>query len=240
MLTFLLPYIEQDHIYQRLDKTTWDPKVPTSVATGNPSLRWYANTANWTMAQARIKLFLCPSDNPYAATNNPVVSVYFVNSGPTAVTTHWITLSNAQGVGRTNYVGVTGGCGIIGNSWDQWAGVFLNRAQNTLGQITAADGTSNTLMFGEALGGSRRANGLDTSFAWMGVGVLGVSGGIPADIGTDTSPMRKFSSLHPGGVQFCMGDGAVRTIRRDPPAAIIRPLSGIKDGVLVDSTDILN
>src|SRR5262245_53125624 len=54
VLPYLLPYIEQDALYSRL-QFNWDVE-----GEGPP---WISNATNWTMAQVKIKTFLCPSDD---------------------------------------------------------------------------------------------------------------------------------------------------------------------------------
>jgi prepilin-type processing-associated H-X9-DG protein len=127
-----------------------------------------------------------------------------------------------------------GGGGVVGNGWDTWAGLLTNRSRVTLGQATGSDGTSNTLLFGEALGGKRRGGADDHSLAWMGAGALVTGWGL-VELQSTTNPgLIYFSSLHPGGVNFCFGDGSVRTLRRGiSTGQVFVPLSGYKDGRLV-------
>lgn len=71
------------------------------------------------------------------------------------------------------------------------------------------DGLSNTLFIGE------RDSQIDHS-TWVGV-VHGVKNAVTRIAGSTMSPPKSghfedFSSRHPGGTQFVMGDGAVRLI----------------------------
>src|SRR5262249_11511861 len=72
-LVFLLPYLELDNIYHRL-QINFDLKTPGP--------RWYTNEANWTMAQTRIKGFLCPSTDPYQSTNGTAYGAHFFHWNP--------------------------------------------------------------------------------------------------------------------------------------------------------------
>ena len=72
-----------------------------------------------------------------------------------------------------------------------------------------ADGTSNTLMIGEADGG-RESGRTQCHGSWMGVGVLPTWGGLPRG-GEEFMGAVHFSSKHSGIVQFCFADGSVRT-----------------------------
>src|SRR5207253_10294770 len=95
----------------------------------------------------------------------------------------------ARTLGTTNYLGVAG---ILGKNattahplfknpdgslvnFQKYDGVFGNRSQTKMGDIT--DGTSNTLLFGEALGGKTSPT-LDFQLAWMGCGALGTRLGL--------------------------------------------------------------
>src|SRR5262249_10427596 len=69
-LVYLLPYLEQENIYRQL-QVNWDVKQL------GPS--WWTNDADWAMAQTRIKLFLCPSDDPYQSTKGTVVAGHVAN-----------------------------------------------------------------------------------------------------------------------------------------------------------------
>ena len=64
-LVYLLPYLEQQNIYRQL-------QVNLNVNHSGPN--WWMNQANWTMAQTRIKLFLCPSDDPYRSTEGTSIA----------------------------------------------------------------------------------------------------------------------------------------------------------------------
>jgi prepilin-type N-terminal cleavage/methylation domain-containing protein len=130
-----------------------------------------------------------------------------------------------------NYTGVGGPAGHgTSTYWNRWCGIFTSRSTTTLSSI--ADGTSNTLMYGETSsrwrpqpwsGGTPAgspAGGENTGqITWTGVGsqstIRGMNAGIygnPA-IGVHART-GNFSSNHPGDVvQFCFGDGSVRPVR---------------------------
>ena len=56
-------------------------------------------------------------------------------------------------LGRTNYLGVSGGVGVLKNLWSKWNGIFGGWTNTKMGDIL--DGSSNTFAFGEASGGER-------------------------------------------------------------------------------------
>jgi prepilin-type processing-associated H-X9-DG protein len=104
--------------------------------------------------------------------------------------------------------------------WDTWKGLLTNRSTNTFAAVL--DGTSNTLMFGEALGGQYGSQ-RKYSHSWMGSGTLPVAWGLG---GSDYS---QFSSRHPGVVQFCLVDGSVRPVSTTIEDLTLRSLGGIAD-----------
>src|SRR5262249_2640702 len=150
----------------------WDPNSP------GPFQPWWNFTGARQAAQARIKTFVCPSDDPYSGGSTvylcfagwvqPTGSASSLQSQPT-MGGGWAQTSDAfaSPVGRPSYFGVagTGARGDAGpTNWDTYTGVFTNRSRNKL--ATVADGTSNTLMFGEMLG-TPAAGGRQSSIAWM-------------------------------------------------------------------------
>ena len=143
--------------------------------------------------------------------------------------------SGGAGLGRTNYVGVAGVGASSGVGPAGWQGIYCNRSQTTIGQIT--DGTSHTLMFGEALGGLQAEERL-YSFSWMGCGAVTSMGGMDAN--GVWSPLGgrwyDFGSAHPGMAQFCYADGSVRAIPVQVDIYVFILLSGIADGDLIDAS----
>ena len=55
VLPYLLPYLEQDAVRDRIE-------VEMDVDKVTPP--WWTDASTWIISQARISLFLCPSDDP--------------------------------------------------------------------------------------------------------------------------------------------------------------------------------
>jgi prepilin-type N-terminal cleavage/methylation domain-containing protein/prepilin-type processing-associated H-X9-DG protein len=217
VLAYVLPFVEQDAVY-RLFQVNWSVNPPA----GNP---WWSVGQNVQASRTRIKTYLCPSDSLEDILSNPdaviVVSMYlttepyYYGDGFTPAT------FGSGGVGLTNYLGVAGVWGdlpLFGNglSWQPYKGLFYNvtrtaRNQVTLDTLTTADGTSNTLMFGESLNSSF-GTPRDVGFTWASAGYLTAYFCIPSDRADVV--WGDWSSNHSGGiVNFAFGDGSVRPVR---------------------------
>ena len=94
-------------------------------------------------------------------------------------------------------MGVMGGMGRVTNGWDTWAGVLTTQSNVSLGQVSGADGTANTMFFGEnsTAAGVQAGQG-SYAHSWMGCG------GLPTAYGFDTPTWYKFSSSHAGVINF--------------------------------------
>jgi prepilin-type N-terminal cleavage/methylation domain-containing protein/prepilin-type processing-associated H-X9-DG protein len=254
-LAFLLPYLEQENVYKQLElrcpypdgpDRLWDNTWP-APPNGNALASWWMDQrsptlgpTNITLAQTRIKTFVCPSDDPYANTVGTVVALYnFVSAGQPQIGFHPFPLGTfADSLGRTNYVGCAGASGY-GDSpfWNQYIGVFSDRVSVTMGQVSNLDGTSHTLLFGEALGGNSIKR--DYAFSWMGCGSLctieGFRQASAANLNGDD--FANFGSRHPGVVQFVYVDGSVHPLKRGATSTrysddwyILQELAGYQDG----------
>ena len=224
-LPYLLPYVEQENLHRQL-RFNWDVN-----GDGPP---WITNATNWTMAMVKVKTFLCPSDNPEGAPNVASRMGTFATSasatGGTVSIRGYANSGTPAGLGRTNYLSNMGRMGFTGAGVvDTLEGPFSNRSQTKI--LGIADGTSNTLLFGESVGGLPVPSRV-YSYAWMGMGHMVASWGInPAD-----TTWRNFSSVHTGLVNFGMSDGAVKALRSGSNVTVFRQLSGKHDGAVVDTT----
>lgn len=136
--------------------------------------------------------------------------------------------SSAEHLGRTNYVGSAGYAGEA-HGWGFLKGVFTNRSQTRFRDIR--DGTSHTLLIGEAVGGFDCFSGKRThAYPWIGVGTLGTGGGLdPPGLCIGTG-WWQFSSEHKDVVQFALADGSVHSIATTMDWRQFVLLSSMADG----------
>jgi len=245
LLAIILPYVEQDNLYKQL-QVDWNIKNVTPA--------WWLNSVNYTWAQTKLKMYVCPSETQ----DDPAIGVgvsshyYFTAAGP-QIGAQLLPNPAGQPLGHANYAGVCGatGEGVNNPTYAQWRGMMGNRTQLTLGQITVQDGTSNTLMLGEYLASNDpvnfpgQTNIKHYSGSWMGVGAGGTVAGLPA---VKEPPWYCFSSRHPAVVQFCFGDCSTRGIRRGATAQVgisadwlvLQQLAGRNDGMNQNTSAILD
>jgi prepilin-type N-terminal cleavage/methylation domain-containing protein len=238
-LANLLPYVEQQNAYNLFPQTMFQPSYSgpwwgsISLGQGAPGI---------TGARAQVKTFLCPSDSGQFAqaygvfigltiSGNTLTGIYNANGGNAASPP-----SPYTPAGRSNYIGCAG---QFGPAYD-YAGTYYLGSKTRMTDII--DGTSNTIAFGETLGGSyppgTGASGPSRDYAltWAGAGSLPLYWGLP-----DPPQWYTFGSYHTGIVQFAFGDGSVRSIRKgiatNPGSADWTALMGAggrNDGTVVD------
>jgi len=227
----LLPYVEQEPVYQSM--LTDVPADYLSTTALYPE--WWTYPSMWQAAQARVALFLCPSDNAYANVQGTLVTMQsLLYPGYIDIDASFFSIGNGgDNLGRTNYVGVSGYAGLGAGS-DGNAGPLANRSNVTLAQIASADGASTTALFGEYLGDTNTSP-RNYSASWMGVGALPTWPGLPTTPSTFT-----FGSMHPGIVQFCFCDGSVRSLRTGADYNNYLYATGWMDGQIVDWSAIEN
>ncbi len=246
VMVYLLPYLEQDNIYKQL-RTMND-----SAYLGN----WWGTNPDWTMAHSQIKTFLCPSDDGTVPSTGSAALIHSFDSGPPegAEGAVMYFFSGNTRLGKSNYAGVAGpgfNDGSVaapaagGANYRPYTGIYTNRSRVKVNQIL--DGSSNTLMFGEGLGGAAPA-ARDYQWTWMGVGTIPTFLGLRPCTNAVTTGSNAtnciwagFSSRHTGIVQFCFGDGSVRGIRHggshqrnlpSPAWWAFQSLAGMNDGDL--------
>lgn len=193
-LVYLLPYLEQNTIYQQfaavLDmKAETFQKIPTTPVL-NRRAWWYdggSTTPAWpgiiAVTPTKLSAFLCPSDNPeqVVALNTATFNCIFgMEEWPAGLYTLQMNDQYPRCVTRethfTNYLGCSGRFGNTAANInltasaaqvDGYAGIFRYNQHTKMGDIT--DGTTNTIMFGEVTGSwtdGIKALGRTRSFSW--------------------------------------------------------------------------
>jgi prepilin-type N-terminal cleavage/methylation domain-containing protein len=225
-LALLLPYLEQDNLYKQ-----FNPSPNTNVS--QPGTSWW-NTSAWNASFYRIKNLECPSDTAFTAQTIFVLTdTQPVGAGAAYLEAWYFGNNPPYNFGVTNYLGCMGGMGKVGNGWDPWEGIYHTQSSLPMAQLAAADGSSNTLAFGEnsTTAGYLAKNG-SNGFAWIGAGSL------PTAYGLSNPGWWNFSSSHIGVINFAMGDGAVRSINKSAPTRTLRSAAGWKDGEVYDPSAI--
>jgi prepilin-type N-terminal cleavage/methylation domain-containing protein len=229
-LAHLLPHIEQDNLYNQ-----------ANIGGSSP------NNINQSLPQiaTRVKTFLCPSDpkalkGPVSYPSNfdmldPVlgpltyeVTCYRSNigsnwgGGPPGSPLWWGTDPQWCNPDPNNanpnlaYDGCAAGNGVI---WEN---------NNPLRITDITDGTSNTIMIGEALTGKDNQNAwchMDNAIATCAYPPNAKNPLTGKDYPADQWWNRyAFTSAHTGGVQFAMTDGSIRFIEDNIPLALFRAL----------------
>ncbi len=225
-LAYLLPQMEQGNIYNMINPTMF-----TEVS----GKRWWQDGGTWSAAQMQVKSFICPADN--ANLVQPKYGVFaFFSENKYTLTGGYFGGNNPAG--RTNYTASAGALGNVSASGDtyygKWRGIYYSDSQTKMTDIT--DGTSNTIAFGEILGGSGGPI-RDFVASWMGAGALPTAWDLlnPADWYT-------FGSKHAMVVNFSMGDGSVQRFTKigkstdwfSPRWFQFMNASGAQDGFVID------
>jgi len=227
----ILPFLEQTALAD-----LWDPRAPginEAAALGFPA---DAVARNVQVIQTRLTVFMCPSaaaedihdyglDSPVAVTWRGARGDYSATSGVRGV------YSNLAYAGRPapgSRGGVLWATGIKPD--------FTPARTSSPKMRDILDGTSNTFLLGERLGGSNvyRGRQVDPALtaamgpaqggAWGGFlngehwmsgslfdGSLGSDGG-PCAINCTNARSVGYYAFHPGGAQFLLADGGVRFI----------------------------
>jgi prepilin-type N-terminal cleavage/methylation domain-containing protein len=228
-MAYLLPYIEQDNIYKLLFAAE---QRKFNVDDYSDTAGWWTNGTYFAQAQQKIKTFLCPSDQPDSNVNG--VFICFFAQDYTFTGGYY---PNPTGnlFGKTNYVGNAGALGKSTDAfWNLYAGPLGNRTKQPVGTFT--DGTSNTIMIAEALGGASSGT-RDYAIAWMGSGAFATAWGTSAG----TSQWYQLGSKHTGVTQVGFADGSVRGMRKGIGATfytadwyVMQRAAGMSDGQTLD------
>ncbi len=276
LLAFLLPYVELDNIWNTMRVNKDIENAPMTPPPAPFGWQHYGGTMaapspnDWQMANSQPKIFLCPSvSQPRTSIRTQCGAHYYYNAGGVSGIISFSFTSGGQPVmlprGVTNYVGVGGTNGTVlnnnattndpnlnGFNCALYEGTFASRSKTRVADIT--DGTSNTLIMGEGIGGDTAGtNANDRSWSWISWGTLWTKRGIgiPGVPGGSDQPgisYLSFGSMHPGICQFVFGDGSVRALRPGesylrlarlaPDFVAFQQLAGIHDGTTIGSNGL--
>ena len=240
VMTFLLPYMEQSNVYNLIPSGALMDR-PTQPVHADGSLAWWgsisvspngATAPIVTAARSTIKPYLCPSDGGQMSQQYGVF-VGMVISGSTLTGDYNANGGNAANAGRSNYIGCAGQFGPLYS----YPGMYSGDSHTKFADVT--DGTSNTIAFGETLGGAETGP-RDYALTWMGAGSLPLYWGLPTP-----AQWYTFGSKHTGMVQFGWADGSVRPIRKgigtnagSSDWYVLQRAGGMNDGEVLDLSQL--
>lgn len=211
--TLILPFIEQQNAYNRIDfRRRYNYRG--------------GNFDNLAMIQQRYDSYICPS-NPLG----DKVSGNNFNSHITHFFAVWGGGNPPGGRARMRWH-----CKTCGDRFNNriWQGAMTYNSRNTLGQIT--DGSSNTLVAAEVRG-YRPASPSQIQRPVDGRGMrweISTGTNLPINavhgFGCGNCRWENPASFHTGGIHGLMGDDSVQFIRQNIDATIFRHLGAIADG----------
>jgi prepilin-type N-terminal cleavage/methylation domain-containing protein len=235
-LAFILPYIEQDNVYRQINQDFFNLNLDTNG--------WWTDGPTFAIAQSHIKTYECPADNPYTPTTGGVFA--YLTTANTTLTGGYFPSNNTTGgpaaLGASNYVASAGAIGQSQSSafYAQYCGPYFDRSKTSF--PTILDGSSNTIAFGETLGGAGPPQRRDFRLSWMGAGALATAWGL-----RDPAQWYTFGSKHTAVVQFGFCDGSVRGLRKGAGANFFtsdwynfQRAAGYQDGQVIDFSQIGN
>ena len=219
-LPFLLPYIDQLPLYEIMISG-----LPSGYFNAPPvpaTLPWWTFPGPWAAANNTVPTFLCPLNLTSAAPDQGGFLISYFSTTTSAYTLEMYvfqlaialgdvadpSLGATNNLGPTNYLGVAGLMGAAQDPFWIYPGVFADDTKNSLANIAALDGTSNTLMFGETVGGPNNNPTPTYAPSWMGSGAMPTAWGL-----TPPGNWYTFNSMHDGIVNFARCDGSVVAIR---------------------------
>jgi prepilin-type N-terminal cleavage/methylation domain-containing protein len=225
-LPLLLPYIEQNNIYNQFNSAVFAIQPATVVSVDQPGgVDWVNQNSpvNYAASRNRVKTFECPSDNLSGGldSNGIVISFITIKNGqiiPSGYKQNDPAMTSGL-PGMTNYLSSAGTMGKIAPStpvlayYAQHEGVFVDEVANSVSKIT--DGSSNTIFFGEYLGGfagGGTSGARNKVFSWAG------ADGFPSYWSIQTpNDWHSFQSNHTAICNFAFGDGSVRSLTTGIP-----------------------
>lgn len=259
VFTHMLPYFESGNTYDYMTRS-WELGPETY------DIPYWGESDAWAAAQTRLDILLCPSmptEKPeYMATGKlypqitgRITADLWAASRNLGVT-HYQGCSGVYGEtevetpGQQRYLSLTGG-NYSSTPIDDLVGVFSIRSETRFADIV--DGSSKTLLFGEAPGASgvnvvtgttpARSSGFTLGVAWVSNATLPVWHGL--DVGQFGSEgvsydtyWAAFGGVHSGDiVLFAFADGSVSSLSQDIDTGVMYALASIRGEEVVDSDE---
>ena len=238
VMVFLLPYIEQNNVYSQIPQTYFDPAgtqnawaysvAPFDYQSGVSQVN---GTGYLHLFDAKIKTYLCPSDNmDTVAPTSGVIDAYWTEPGYIWIDYVYNVPKFGAEMGRSNYIGCAG---YLGNDSSSYGGIYYRNSTTSIASVT--DGTSNTIAFGETLAGTSKGS-RDFVLTWGGAGGMPTAWGLGKNYGPNGNDNEwyQFSSKHTGVVNFAFADGSVRSVTRSANFSNYVYASGMADGLVVN------
>ncbi len=233
----ILPYIEQQNIYNRFtDPNINGTNYPMIVRGDQPTVTTHnLIRSQWVatgIMQTPVSVFHCPS--------RPWPRVVHEQDG------------NSVTEGTASDYGVNYGSGTSAAENDNGAFNFdCGPCGQGLPLLALTDGTSNTLLVGEkhvtlaGLGKFDAATGAEQDFSiyssqpgkWAYVTGRKAGSNFPLALGMTTPYANQFGSWHTGVVMFAFADGSVRGLRPSTAGSILGLLADRNDGQVIPSFD---
>jgi prepilin-type N-terminal cleavage/methylation domain-containing protein/prepilin-type processing-associated H-X9-DG protein len=229
---YILPYIEQQNLYNQFDTTTAN-NTHTSANRNDPYGLVIIPTYQCTSCPVKRQAFGGPNNT------NGATDLIPPNTGQPAAVPHYYGINGPRGgtypVGTTLHEGVPAAT----------SGIFQRDGTIRMARIT--DGTSNTLMIAEMSWVSPQYGTRFRTWVRGGDEYPGVVAGRPGFVVSCrnvTNPINAifsanlivpyndvpFGSMHSGGMNVCLGDGSVRFLNQNLSMTTYRALASRDEG----------
>ena len=231
-MQMILPYIEQNNLYNNIDFTVG--LQPKSSAPTTPVGK------NRIVAATVVPSFLCPSDD---SNNNGKLTGRSDLNETSAPADEWAVTSYKGCAGNNWAWGVFAGVASVGKNAGSTDGLNLcdgtlcsnqTNVNATTKMRDLTDGTSNTFIIGEAMPGWSQWNWWYNPNAVTATCAIPLNRvlKVPKNLG-DWPNNYAFASRHSGGGQFALGDGSVRFVSDNTNTITYRALATISSGEIV-------
>ncbi|PQO40116.1 DUF1559 domain-containing protein [Blastopirellula marina] len=208
----ILPQIEQNNLYDTMGVS----KNSLIVAITNAG----SNSVLYNAMQSELDAFRCPSDTSAVLPSCRVVKYNNTTGVCPGSPVRAFATSTFQ-TSTSNYVACAG---LFDAQMQKNNGIMHASSKNGFQAMT--DGTSNTFLVGEraeynaggtwagtsSIRGTSYSVSAGTADSGNSMGTVGTPPNFKDQNSTTYNPWGGFSSTHPGGTQFCFGDGSVKFI----------------------------